>query len=518
MLLGSLFVLYTGYESLRHKEYQKFLSSVAGYRRIFFSVVSWRASFSIFFFFLVTGASLLLVRLNGIKIPGNEFRHLLVYVVVMVMMLLFFFVGGLVGGSLKSRVTGVITVICLWFALVFFVPWLVQAIMLKSSESIRSNCRMELEKLMLLMNFEKEAYQKVGIFKSGKEAPAKVKELVEGYWQNEFKAILAVEESLKDELKRNIRRFETVSLFFPTTFYLLTNNSISSKGYGNFIAFYDYVQRLKQDFFRFYLDRKFYSDFSGVESFVRKDENIYFAHSRLPGNILAGIAVMFFYAGGGFVFSFNRFKAFLFEQPGSAAKDLDGLDVELKKKETYVLLTGGSVVNNQVYNVLSGQGKGFKGNIRLDDEALVTGCRFVYLCPPGQVPGDIRVGDFIRFVRKLLKVSNKAAAELYLRLGVEHIEDKTFLQLSPVERADVFLAAAFLKKSPLYMFHDFTRGKPEDFITRFAGQLQRLKEQGAAVLYLTDDVLLASKIGDSAGSLRAAAAAASPKLDTSGLV
>jgi len=93
-------------------------------------------------------------------------------------------------------------------------------------------------------------------------------------------------------------------------------------------------------------------------------------------------------------------------------------------------------------------------------------------------------------------------AELYIRLGVEHIENRRFEELRVEERVRVMMAAAQLKTCTVYIVRDFTRGMPADVMKRVPAELQKLKDRGAAVLYLTDNVLLASRIGDSAGSLQ----------------
>ncbi len=522
MLLGSMFALYTGYESLRHKEYLGFTATLSDYKKVFFAIAMSRTFFTMVFFLLLTAGTVSLAKINSVEIAKKDWGYLLVYLAVATMMLFFFFAAGMIGCSFKYKVNGIVTIISLWFALVFFIPWVTQAFILRSSESIRPDCRMELEKLKLLMSFEKKAFREVGVFKSGKEAPKAVKELVESYWQNEFKTIQVVEEKLKVELKKAIRRFEILSLFFPTTFYLSTNNAISSKGYENFIDFYSYMQALKQKFLRFYLDRKFYTSQTGVESFVKGDENIYFSPSRLPVDFGLGMAMMLVYMAGGFAVAYSRFKRTLFVRPGKWVKEEinhDDLDVELKKGQTYVLLTTGSDLNNRLYNFFSGQHGEFKGIVRLDDVNLADGSdfNFTYLCRPGEVPNDMKVGDFLSFVKRLLNVSNKTMADLYIQLGVEHIEDKPFSELPLEEKGKILLAAARLKTSSIYMFQDFLKGMPEDFIPPFMGELQDLKAQGAgaAILYLTDEVLLASKIGDSGGSLRATSA---PKLEAYKLV
>lgn len=550
MLLGSLFALYSGYESLRHKEYLEFVATLSDYKKVFFFIAGSRTFFTMIFFLLPTAGAAALVKINGVEMAKNDWGYLLIYLAVTMLMLFFFFAAGMIGCGFKSKVNGVVAIISLWFALVFFIPWATQAVMLRTSESIRPDCQMELEKLKLLMNFEKKALREVGVFESGKgnEAPEKVKGLVESYWQNEFKSIRAVEEKLKTELKTAIRRFETLSLFFPTTFYLSANNAVSSKGYENFIDFYSYVEDLKQEFLRFYLDRKFYAGEAGVESFVKGDENIYFSRGRLPADFGLGMVMMAIYAAGGFAVAYWRFKRTIFVQlqSGKEAKGakgakaeqdpdgLDGLDVELKKGQTYVLLTTGDAVNHRLYSFFSGLQRDFKGMVRLDDVNLASGSaasgiHFTYLCRPGEVPGDMKVGDFLSFARRLLKVSNKTMAELYIRLGVEHIEDKPFRELALEEKGKILLAAARLKSSSIYMFRDFLKGMSEEFITSFTGELRDLKARGAqgtpgtpgmpgtgaAILYLTDDVLLVSKIGDSGGSLRASGA---PKLEAYKLV
>jgi hypothetical protein len=516
MLLGSLFVLYTGYESLRHKEYLAFTATLSNHKTEFFSIIISRVFLTMVFFLLLSTGPVLLVKINGIEMAKNDWGYIPVYLVVTMMMLLIFFAVGVICGSLKSKVNGIIAMVAIWFSLVFFIPWVIQAVMLRSTENIRSDCQMELEKLKLLMNFEKKALQEVGVYKSGKgsEAPQKVKDLAEGYWQNEFGAIQAVEEKLKTQLQGAIRRFETLSLFFPTTFYLSTNNALSSKGYENFIDFYHYVQALKEKFLRFYLDRKFYTHQTNVESFVKRDENIYTSVSRLPGGFGLGIAMMVVYAVVGFAVAYACFIRALFAPPGKKVKEeqaLDGLDLELKKGQTYVLLTAGDIVKDRLYNFFSGKQRDFKGRIRLDDVNLDvgSGITFTYLCRPGEMPDDMEVGDFLSFARQILKVSHKTMAEVYTRLAEEHPEDKVFKELPLEVKAKILLAVARLKAGSIYMFHDFFNGMSEEWITTLMAEFQTLKNPGipgaeAAVLYLTDNVLLVSKIGDSGGSLRAA--------------
>ncbi len=521
LLFGSLFALFLGYNSFQHIEYIKYLSSLLNYKKIYFLIAGARIILIFVLLLFIFSCALGLMKLNDIALSNTEFSHLLVYILITLSMLWFFLFIGIAAGSVKSKTTGITAIAALWFGFVFLIPGTISRIIAKKADNITSAYNLEQEKLKILTDFERKAFEKTQRYKSIDEKKNSDRLSGKSYWVNEFKRIQSIEKRMEDEIRENSDMFQNLSLVSPTSFYIAAANEINSRGYENVIDFYAYVQKLKEQFVRYYIDKKFYSDYSTVESFVKNDENIFRAKSRLPVNLGTGMAITLLFITGLFVLSFFRFKRFLFVQPGKMAEDINGLDVELKEGETYVLLTSGSVINNQLYNFFSGEAKGFKGLVRLNDVNLTPGENkskrndFIYFCHPGKVPCDIKVGDFIAFIKKLLKASNKAVSEIYIRLGVERIEDKCFLEISGEETGRILLAAAQLKKSKIYMFRDFARGIPADLMTRFTEELQKLKEQGAAILYLTDDVLLASKIGDSAGSLRATTP---PKLDAYNLV
>ena len=521
LLFGSLFALFMGYHSFRRIEYIKYLSSLINYKKIYFLVVGVRIILIFILLLLIIGCALTLIKLNHISLSNTEYVHLLVYTLITFLMLCFFLFMGMAAGSIKSKTTGMIAIAALWFGFVFLIPGTISRITAKRADGMTSAYNLEQEKLKILTDFEKKAFEKIQRYQDIDAKKNSDRLSGESYWLNDFKRIQSIEKRMENEIRENARLFINLSSIFPTSFYIAAANEINSRGYENVIDFYAYVQTLKEQFVRYYINKKFYSDYSTVESFVKGDENIFQARSRLPGNLAVGMAFTLVFITGFIGLSFSRFKRFLFTLPKKTADDINGLDVELKKGETYVLLTTGSVINHQLYNFFSGEAKGFNELVRLDDVNLALEEHkskrrdFIYLCHPKKVPGDINVGAFIGFIKNLLKASNKAISELYIRLGIEHIEDKCFMDISTGEIGRILLAAAQLKKSKIYMFQDFARATPADFMTRFIEELQTLKDRGTAILYLTDDVLMASKIGDSAGSLRATTP---PKLDNYNLV
>lgn len=501
LLLGTLFSLYTGFETFRDTEYLRFLASLTNHKKTYFYLILTHVLLLIIFFFLLTAASLLLLIINNIQLSPQEYLNLGIYFIVMVSMQLFFFFLGTVGSTAKSRVSGVLLIVSLWFLLIFFIPWSAKMMISGYSEKMTANSLMELQKLKILMNFERQAYQEIGVFKSGREAPKPVKKIAEGYWETHFKNLELIEEQLKKQIEKTVHGHEILSTIFPTTLYRLTAASVSSRGYRDYLDFYKQVQKLKHEFLRFYIDRKFYTHHNSVEPFIRGDENIYRGTSRLPRKAVFGWAVLFIYLFLGSSVSFLRFKKSLFPAGTNDTSRLDKLDIRLETGKTYVLLTKENRLKHHIYKFFSGQFKKPAGIIHLDDAPVVK-TDFLYICPAEQIPGDIKVVHFVSFLKRLLGLSNKTIADLYNKLETQHIEQYHFHQLETVAATELLLAVARLKKPKIYLFHHLFRNIPPEEFSRFSDGLTELKKTGSAVFYITDDVLLTSRIGDSAGSLR----------------
>ncbi|MCP4218344.1 MAG: hypothetical protein GY765_27150, partial [bacterium] len=138
LLLGSLLLLYIGYESLMHKDYLRIMTGVFKPGKLFMSIVVSRVFVIILFFFLQVVAALALLHINGIRLGKSEYLFMAVYLGVQVGVAIFFFSLGTVAGTFKSRFAGFIMLLTVWFALVFLLPGVVNTITYKKAESITS--------------------------------------------------------------------------------------------------------------------------------------------------------------------------------------------------------------------------------------------------------------------------------------------------------------------------------------------------------------------------------------------
>ncbi|NIM78943.1 MAG: hypothetical protein GTO20_09135 [Candidatus Aminicenantes bacterium] len=306
LLLGSLLVLYFGYESMISKDYLRFMHGFTSDRRLFFCVVFSRMVI-IFFLFLFTAViSWLFLVFNNIRLTPNDYTHMAIYLGILMLMLVFFFTLGTIAGSFKSRFTGFVILVVSWFVLVFLVPGVVSSVTSRRADNMVSNYQLELEKLKVLMDFEKRVYAEMGF--TTEENIESVREEIESYMENEFKKIQAFEKKLERQMGKNIRHFQTLSSLFPSTFYLSASDEISSKGYESFIDFFSYILELKEKFIRYYINKRYYSDYSKVESFIKDDQNLFYAKSRVPRVFFKGLLLNLFFIVGLLIISYGRFK------------------------------------------------------------------------------------------------------------------------------------------------------------------------------------------------------------------
>ncbi len=313
MLLGSLLILYLGYEAFIHKDYLRFMSGFVDYKGLFLAIVLARVLVFTVFFMLNAAISLLLLDLNGIGLSPDEWLHGAVYLGILMLLMLFFLILGTVAGTFKSNFGGFMLVIFSWFLFIFLVPGAVNSFISQKADNIIPDYQLELQKLKNLMDFERRSAREIG--PTNKSNITEVKRMVEEYLAKDkgFKEIQALEERLEKEMSQNIYRFQTLSSFFPSTFYLSVGNEISGKGYENFIRFFDYIRELKMQFVKFYIDHRYNPHVSlnapgGVASFIKKNENLFFAKSLIPPNMFIGTLILLVYILALLVLSYRRFK------------------------------------------------------------------------------------------------------------------------------------------------------------------------------------------------------------------
>jgi hypothetical protein len=280
-----LLAIFYGYMAFLHTEYLKFLASFTGKKKLFRYIYLSRANILVQFTLIYLASAVLLITINGVAIGIDQ--YLVVLFIKMCCVSLFFFAVGAVFGLCESIFVGLFGAIASWFIPLFIIPFIVSVIVSYNSGTIKPENQLEIEKLKLMMGFEKNAKEKGVTLELNQVSGDSQREYIQSYYKNEFQKIQALEKMLKAQMQECSKLHYLLSAFFPTTGYLALTQEISSKGYENLYAFYQEVLQIKEAFFKEYIKLVYFSSQPAkVEPFLKGDDNIYIGKPALPGYLL----------------------------------------------------------------------------------------------------------------------------------------------------------------------------------------------------------------------------------------
>ncbi|MCP5051769.1 MAG: hypothetical protein GY940_31675, partial [bacterium] len=295
------------------------------------------------------------------------------------------------------------------------------------------------------------------------------------------------------------------SVLFPTTFYNLTAQEIGSRGYANYLAFYDYLIKLRFRFVRFWIDMVYYHDpGSAVRNFVQKGENLFQLQPRPPGNFNIGVLISFLWS----LFLFTGTYVILRRKRHRLnSKDIETLnkaevDLEPVKGKITCLCINGLMLGHLLYQLFSGNFRqlaklGFVGKVVLNGIDITkekSNLRFFYFPRPDQIPDDLKVRHLIYYVARIYKIPEERIIEVLNRPEIKAIASKTFGQLRPreedekrrekqVQRFEALLALADVTDADVYLFNDVACDYPVECSIKLKDRMDGLATD-AAVVYL----------------------------------
>ena len=288
---GSLFVLFLG---LSHLKSQKYIDFIGDIRRIVLSQVS-RLFLIIFVFFLLFSIIFLLVKLLGINFSDLETNNFFKLTVFSLLFLSFFYTVGLAisNFNIQNRKRAIFLAFVIWIIVVIFIPSFLNKYTLNKANQLQSKEKINMKKFSNLLDFDKEAMNTLSKVQEGNEE--ELEQIYEELISKYFNGLYTLNKSSEYEHINNIKKLvslnNTISLILPTTFYSTIQNEISTNGVGSFLDFYDYTMNLRERFMKFYLQKRYYSKDKTIESFIKGEENVFRAESRLPGNFWTGVGI-----------------------------------------------------------------------------------------------------------------------------------------------------------------------------------------------------------------------------------
>lgn len=496
LLFFTLFSLFIGYASLRETEYLKSLSSICSDLKVFFSNILARLFFLALALIVLYVPIWVFLEIKNIELLNADILVLLSHMgAALIMLIFFFFIGAVIGLIFRSKWFGITLSLAVWTVLVFGGQCIINSIVKKEAENITSNYTTESEQFKIAVDFEKRIEKKYGKF--NKKNIEVERNIIEDYWENERKQIERLEEKLKNEISEVIDTNFKISIFTPTSFFNMTCNAVSSRGYDQFLEFYSYLQIMKRELLRFWFDQVYYEDPPVMVPFIKGDENIFVSESHVPRYYLKGLLINLGYILILAFITYPLFKISLYRMRKKDIAELGKVDLELDNGDLNVWFVEGNNFINLLYNLFSGKyktlnKKGFSGEVLINGVNIASEkCKedFIYICPAQSLPGDAKVKDFITTYARLLKIPPKEKKTLLDSTEIKSIADKTIDKLNKNQAFEILLSLMRMKKKRVYLIDDITTGLPINYAIKLKDQMAELAEEGSIVLYLTIPVM-----------------------------
>ena len=364
------------------------------------------------------------------------------------------------------------------------------------SNNIKPEYQLEIEKLKIMMSYEKQSIEKYGYFENNTNATDIHREIILNYYNSEFPKLQKLEEELETQMQKTTDLYYRLSSFFPTTEYLAVTNEISSKGYKTLYEFYNSVKQIKEDFFKEYMEKVYFSPQPAkVEPFLKGDDNVFKSKPALPDYYLQGFFFTLLWITAIAILSFYSFKKSLFSLPEKDKNIPEPKDIKIEKGKIMSWYVHGDFLNRHLYNFLSNQIRefikmGYSFKVYLDEKLLNIASKkqnFLYLCHPSSLPGYIKVKNFITLVSKLMRTEEAQLKEIINRFSLDAIWNKNISQLNYIEKGSLILSILFMKPVDVYLIDDIGRGMLLEHCFILEEKMTDLKNNGAAILFLTTD-------------------------------
>jgi hypothetical protein len=315
-IFGSLFMLYLGHLALVSPAYLRIISGGMSLKK-YYGLTTVARLFWLDLFFILLGLGLFYqAQLKGMVFSGPEKTIYFFYLLFLVLLLDFFYLLGQLTSVLVSfRNIFFLWFFIVWFICIFLLPEINRISVFNQSLVLESAEKVNLEKFRTLMALEKKFrdYLKVNPATPLNRIRQMQKKFAVQFINSSYLVNTGLETKYLRDVERVIAGHERQSVLFPTTFYQFLTGEASGKGYYGYLDFMDYIMKLRNRFMQFYLEKRYETNDAAVESFVKNDENIFRARSRLPKTFWLGFLATGFYAAAFFVMAYWPLRRLVYQ-------------------------------------------------------------------------------------------------------------------------------------------------------------------------------------------------------------
>jgi hypothetical protein len=477
LFFGSLFMLYMGLTSFKSLSYIRFLKN---YKYIFYSIIGRLLLLGCFFCALFV-VMFFYVKANGIPFSGLETKIFFMFLLFMVVLLSFFFVSGLMISSFKIRDKTILYTFTLlfWIIFIILIPEVSNKYISHKSNHLQSNEKVNLDKLQILMGFERKVKDFFSNMKiEDQEEKMRVFKQIVAKFQNEnYNNIKRLESDFLMEVKEMIAYFEKQSMIFPTTYLSFLQGEISGKGFYNYIRFIEYIMDMREDFLNFYIRKRTGPNQKIDETFIKDNANIFLSKSHIPATYYTGLGMLLVY-----------FLVFLYVSNYNIRRQLnikasdEKHDYEFEKGNTYFVLCKDQQHQDELFN-----------SYKEKENAI---------CINNIDANDIDIGldtsSMVEYFSKIHNVKKEKSLKNLSILGIENIDEINKKHISPEIIKKVYCSIYFSTDKGIIVLNDFIKEATRKFEQQFLELLDQTASLGKIVVYLCNEINTApSTLNDS---------------------
>jgi hypothetical protein len=486
ILLGiTLLAMFYGYETPHNYRFMMFLSGIMAKASLLPALIFSRfLAFTTGLLVVVTGL-MFFIHTRGVGFTGPGYHGLSILFLLTLAMMLVFFLIGFTLGTLPSVKGGLFLLFLIWIVVVIAVPAALVSAHEDNFPDVIADFQTALNKFDNVINFEKESKRERGEFNRNDMETAI--DVIEKYWSNYSKNIEAEEVKLKKLIDSNIYRINKWGVLFPTTFFMLTCNEVSSCGYRSFIDFLIYVIDMMRKFVHFWIDRVFYHDPKQLVNFIKKDEHVYRARPGLPPYADAGFAALLFYILAMYITGSSRFKKWLF--PGSKRKKaFAGIKINFEPGKITTVRSYDTDFYRQLLKYLLNKTRVPNWSVCIDGKVIDKNNKptILYLPNPDTLPKDLKTRQLLYFLKKVMKLPDEKFQEIKNSLDSK-ILDQRFANIEKIEKAKLLLRMALMTNKQVYIFDNFVSGIPDTLRWELAKILEENTGKNTTVIDLVSN-------------------------------
>lgn len=495
LLFGGILAFLYGFETFYYKKFLKFLASFTADGRSFFFIALSRIIMLTLLYLALIAFSYLIIAVSGISIPFT-WKLPVLFLTAIVTTLVFFGLGTWFG-QFKKMWVGLLSGGIIWFVSTIFFPAAINMVISGKAINITTIYEIELEKLIILSDFEKRSIQKAGKLPYGVEPADIHKELAVSYLRNEFMRILEHDQNMMYQMEKNVSLFKKLAMLIPTTNYLSINYDLNTHGYKSLLVFYRKVLDVKRGFMKYYIDAAYSQKKEIVEPFLKDEEILFKYESQLTWEIPGGIVISLIFFLAFMTGAWRWYKKTLYHLPKKDKNVEPEEDIKMDSGFICPFDVDGDLFEKQLYCLYSGHGKefvkkGYNYKIILDNKDMKDNTEkldFLFLPHIKTFPGDVKAGALLDLAFGLIKMGKKRGESLVGENSLGPVLNTTLGKLSTDGLGRVSLALFDTRVFKHYIISDALVKMTAEFVTKLKDRTEELTDDGANVVFLTSDFL-----------------------------